>query len=162
MAQESRKCRKCGKSIIRKVWINNKRINTQNRKYCFECSPFGSHNTSKLETVKQNGCGIKLCVMCGKEHCQKGKKCGVCNFNHRKTQTQEKISIAIGGFKCCICGYDKLKQNLCFHHVNPSDKSFNLSSREMMLKWDRVWAEMQKCVLVCSNCHGEIHAGGVS
>jgi hypothetical protein len=29
----------------------------------------------------------------------------------------------------------------------------------LMLKWDRVFAEMQKCVLVCGNCHGEIHEG---
>lgn len=31
-----------------------------------------------------------------------------------------------------------------------------------MLKWDRVFEEMKKCVFVCANCHGEIHAGLVN
>ena len=28
-----------------------------------------------------------------------------------------------------------------------------------MLKWESVYAEMQKCVILCSNCHGEVHEG---
>lgn len=61
---------------------------------------------------------------------------------------------ALGG-KCRICGYDRLA-GLQFHHLDPREKDFNLGSRVSGKAWE---AELKKCVLVCANCHAEIHAG---
>lgn len=54
-------------------------------------------------------------------------------------------------------------QKMCwipgFYHVDEGDKSFDLSSRGLTRSWARIQEEMEKCVLVCANCHREIHAG---
>lgn len=81
----------------------------------------------------------------------------------KKTEKTRQKAIDIVGNKCWVCGYDRTFSNLCFHHVDDSDKSFGLSIREMTgYAWERVISEIKKCVLVCHNCHGEIHDGLIS
>ena len=58
-----------------------------------------------------------------------------------------------------ICEYDKCIDALDFHHIDASKKSFGLSARGVTRAWDKVKAEADKCVLVCANCHRELHAG---
>ena len=48
---------------------------------------------------------------------------------------------------------------LDFHHINPEEKDFMLSDRNLILDWNEIKKELDKCILVCSNCHREIHAG---
>ncbi len=45
------------------------------------------------------------------------------------------------------------------HHVDESKKSFDMSSRGLTRSWERLKKEADKCVLLCANCHREIHAG---
>ena len=63
---------------------------------------------------------------------------------------------AFGG-KCGVCGYDKSIAALEFHHLDPNEKDFAPSgkscSREVFV------GELRKCVMLCSNCHREHHAG---
>lgn len=47
--------------------------------------------------------------------------------------------------------------SLTFHHVNPLKKEFDISGKS--ISWERLKKELDKCVLVCRNCHGEIEAG---
>lgn len=60
---------------------------------------------------------------------------------------------------CSICGYSKCMAALEFHHVNPSEKSFAISKAHSGYSLDEILKELSKCILVCSNCHKEIHAG---
>ncbi len=60
------------------------------------------------------------------------------------------------GGKCEICGYDKCIDALEFHHLDPKEKDFTLSSSNV-LSFDRMKKEVDKCILVCANCHREIH-----
>ena len=59
---------------------------------------------------------------------------------------------------CSICGYDSCIVNLHFHHVDPNEKAFILSSNTTKAL-DTYRDELDKRVLVCANCHGEIEAG---
>ncbi len=157
-------CKKCHSDFPRVVVIDGKRRNLQRRTYCFGCSPFGNHNTRVLERVKERksqGVVVKVCPTCTKEHIGPANKCAVCYFRQRKKQVAEKVAKIVGR-SCWICGYGKTKNSLCFHHVSPENKKFQLSTRELMYKWERVYAEMHKCVFVCMNCHGEIHDGLIS
>jgi len=56
---------------------------------------------------------------------------------------------------CLVCKYNKCFAALHFHHLNPKDKSFNISSKNGWVVTER---ELEKCVLLCSNCHAEVHA----
>ena len=58
---------------------------------------------------------------------------------------------------CLICGYNKYMGALEFHHLNPKEKDFNLSHMKKYTFDDRIKNELDKCILVCSNCHREIH-----
>lgn len=61
------------------------------------------------------------------------------------------------GGKCEVCGYDKCLRALAFHHRDPSKKDFALS--RITISWARMKKELDKCSLVCANCHSEIHDG---
>lgn len=71
------------------------------------------------------------------------------------------MAIEYGGGKCQVCGYDRCKRALSFHHKEPSQKDFGLSSRGLTRSWEKTKTEINKCILVCANCHMEIHEGMV-
>jgi hypothetical protein len=49
---------------------------------------------------------------------------------------------------------------LDLHHLDPSSKEFNLSGNSTR-KWASIVQELRKCVLLCRNCHQEVHSGMV-
>ena len=64
------------------------------------------------------------------------------------------------GNKCQRCGYDGCYSALEFHHRDPSKKSFGLSCRELSNRtWEACLIELDKCDLLCSNCHRETEYG---
>lgn len=68
-------------------------------------------------------------------------------------------SIEYKGGKCQLCGYNKYVGALELHHLNPSDKTFAIGEKGYTRSWERVKAELDKCILLCANCHREIGAG---
>ena len=58
---------------------------------------------------------------------------------------------------CAICGYDKCDAALEFHHTNPEDKKFGVTLRSFSRTVKSIKEEINKCILLCSNCHKEIH-----
>lgn len=56
-----------------------------------------------------------------------------------------------------LCGYSRTQHALAFHHV--SDKSFWLPLRMFQFRLKKLLPELKKCVVVCHNCHTEIHDG---
>lgn len=83
------------------------------------------------------------------------------NTNARqKTVSKERkqILIEMSGGCCQKCGYNKNSAALCFHHRNPQEKTFNLDARKLSnTNWKSILLEFEKCDLLCSNCHAEIH-----
>ncbi len=58
---------------------------------------------------------------------------------------------------CACCG-EKDVVCLDFHHYDPLEKEFNMSSA-LTKPVSKLIEEAAKCVVVCSNCHRKIHAG---
>ena len=56
---------------------------------------------------------------------------------------------------CCSCS-EKHPACLEFHHRDPAAKSFDLS-RNRNCSWDKLYAEVEKCIVQCSNCHRKHH-----
>ena len=68
--------------------------------------------------------------------------------------------MSVLGGKCCICGYDKCTRALHFHHLNEDEKEFGISaSNSVTMSLDKQLTELRKCVLLCGNCHMEVHEG---
>jgi hypothetical protein len=61
------------------------------------------------------------------------------------------------GGECERCGYNTCIYALEFHHLVPSQKDFQISRVASASFTNRVKKELDKCQLVCSNCHSEIH-----
>lgn len=61
------------------------------------------------------------------------------------------------GGKCQCCGYNNCIEALEFHHLDPSQKDFQISGTSRA--FETLKQEVDKCIMVCSNCHKEIHAG---
>ena len=68
-----------------------------------------------------------------------------------------KRAVAYKGYRCERCGYDDCMEALEFHHNDPSKKDFGISSKGYTRSWMRVQKELDKCVMLCANCHREVH-----
>ena len=69
------------------------------------------------------------------------------------------MALEYKGGKCISCGYNRCVSALDFHHIDASTKEFGVSLDGLTRSWERTRKELDKCVLVCANCHREIHAG---
>lgn len=76
----------------------------------------------------------------------------------RRIKIREMACEYAGG-KCTICGYSKCKRALSFHHKDPKKKDFGLSDGGITRSWEKTRKEIDKCVLLCMNCHMEVHDG---
>lgn len=83
------------------------------------------------------------------------------NVVDRRRRVKQLLVEEAGG-ACALCGYDEFLGALQFHHLDPTEKSFALSSRGLTRGIERLRAEMQKCVLLCANCHAEVEGGVVT
>lgn len=101
--------------------------NGASRKYCFECSPSYAKGGSRAQTITAL----------------------------RKAMKKEAVRRM--GSKCCRCGYDKCTRALEFHHLDPNAKEFGLAAKGICHTWEEFWNEVQKCELLCANCHAELH-----
>lgn len=63
------------------------------------------------------------------------------------------------GGRCTICGYSKCVKALQFHHLDGDDKDFGIAAKGHTRSYEKIKEEASKCLLVCANCHAEIHAG---
>ncbi len=105
---------------------------------------------------KSNNCE---CQICGRKYVWKGKgsgtksTCNSCIVNKYKRIRKLMIVEYLGG-SCKLCGYDKCPGVLSAHHTH--DKVFTISGSHTR-KWEVVAEELDKCELLCANCHQELH-----
>ncbi len=66
-------------------------------------------------------------------------------------------ALAYKGGKCVECGYDKHPAALQFHHNDPATK--DVSWNKLRLRsWNKITLELDKCFLLCANCHSVVHS----
>ncbi len=110
----------------------------------------------------------RVCRICGNQLVASSKvrnvvHCDDCNSSvttQSYWQIREKRKaklVAIKGGKCIVCGYSKSLNCLHFHHRDRSLKKFTISGGSLLYRaWSSLVAEVEKCDLLCSNCHGEL------
>lgn len=75
----------------------------------------------------------------------------------KRAKSRKLRAIALKGGSCEKCG-EKHPAALCFHHVDPETKSFRLDARVFgNSKWEAIEQELNKCALLCFNCHQILH-----
>jgi hypothetical protein len=75
-----------------------------------------------------------------------------------RANTKNRMVKAMGD-KCQCCGYNACSDALAFHHIDPLKKDIGFGDlRADPKKWNDIVLELKKCILVCHNCHSEIHA----
>lgn len=82
------------------------------------------------------------------------------NYQNQKLRGLKRKYEAIKnhGGKCEICGYDKNIAALDFHHKDPAEKEFQLDMRQLAnCSLEKLESELNKCIILCANCHREIH-----
>jgi hypothetical protein len=175
-------CEKCSEYFPTWITIDKKKRNLSRRKYCLTCSPFGQHNTislhrhlimasfpeGQLPTHRDCAdCNQHLTIECFGVHNRMTrdrkmlrvsnicKKCDALRYVNRKRCLKEQAVKYKGG--CCSkCGYNTCLRSLDFHHLDDKIKEFSISSYVGM-NFEDIKTELDKCILVCRNCHGEIH-----
>ena len=115
-------------------------------------------------TNKENK--LKLCPKCNtskpKSEFYKSKKsssyCKSCivKSNLERQRNTKSLAVEYKGGKCSICGYSKSMAALEFHHINPNEKDKDYFNMRGGLS-PNLKTELDKCVLLCANCHREIH-----
>lgn len=82
--------------------------------------------------------------------------CAVEYVTNKRIRLKEK-AVQYKGGKCQYCGYDKYIGALEFHHLDPSQKDFTFGNKGYIRSWEKMKIELDKCILLCANCHREEH-----
>lgn len=85
-------------------------------------------------------------------------KCMECSsdFSYERKRMHKRKAIEYKGGACVNCGYNKSDAALHFHHVVKENKSFEIA-QNLSRNWDSLKSELDKCILLCMNCHLEAH-----
>lgn len=131
------------------------------------CIKYGISRSTVKKHLRLNEIGRithdenSLCETHKVKFIRKANGCYHCKYCHtdKKQTRREKLKICsveyLGG-ECKHCSYKKSLAALEFHHLDPSEKEFNLSKMGSK-SWDAIKSELDKCVLLCANCHREEH-----
>jgi len=76
---------------------------------------------------------------------------------HKRRKKIRQMAVEYKGGACEKCGYNRCIEALEFHHNNSSDKDFSISEKGYTRSWAKVEEELDKCMILCANCHRETH-----
>lgn len=78
--------------------------------------------------------------------------------DRRRKQVRLK-ALEYKGSTCTVCKYNKCLKALEFHHLASDKKDFGISEKGYTRSWKKIIEELDKCILLCANCHREVHEG---
>ena len=130
-------------------------------------------NKYELKTIKTKSVGndVKKCCSCGeiKEKKEFYKKtgnslqsyCKICLLEFQKNRwiERKKEAIIYKGSKCIECGLSYPNEPYVifdFHHSDPKSKKYDWRRMKLLGK-KKLNEEIDKCELLCSNCHRKRH-----
>lgn len=142
----------CSKRCRERDWVENNKA---------RCREFSKRSRDKK---------LVLCRYCNKEISLEVRKSGLvlcsdkCREKHtnklRKQDRDKKFKI-FREYKetkgCTLCGYNDYGGSLDFHHLKPKDKKIRITATHFVSNSTKIKKEMNKCIIVCKNCHYELH-----
>ena len=122
-------------------------MNVNTNKTHKKCPSCGIVKNRETDFYQIKGQSVKVNGLC--------KPCLLKSNAERRRLVKQKAVDYLGG-KCSKCGYNKCVGALDFHHLNPLEKDPSYSLFKTIFN-DRLKKELDKCILLCSNCHRELH-----
>ncbi len=116
-----------------------------------ECPSCKEIKDRKLDFYYRKGENIKVSSYC--------KSC-IKDSNLKRSRDNKQKGVDYLGGKCVKCGYNKCKAALDFHHTDSLTKDFN-PAHLMRTNFNKLKTELDKCILLCSNCHREHHSSQI-
>jgi len=113
----------------------------------------------KMKPRKESTCkkyGVQTFIQEGSGNRWRCKKCRSEAVSKRRRKVK-RMAVEYKGGECVECGYDACIGALEFHHLDPNEKDFSIGGQGNTPAWDKVKDELDKCVLLCANCHRELH-----
>jgi hypothetical protein len=92
----------------------------------------------------------------------RNQKVSIAKSMKRKRALKEWIKNYKSGLICKLCP-ESAPECIEFHHKDPTKKDAEISTIVFIKGWgiERILAEIDKCIPVCSNCHRKIHSGRI-
>ena len=131
-------------------WLAKYELTTHTSRY-----PRGGLASSLVRECSRHGWTTWVRSKSGRYRC---RQCRIDAVSTRRRRVKE-ILVREAGGACRLCGYSRYAGALQFHHVDPAEKAFALSSRGLARSLAKAREEVRKCVLLCANCHAEVEAG---
>jgi predicted RNA-binding Zn-ribbon protein involved in translation (DUF1610 family) len=101
-----------------------------------------------------------LCITCGNPISMGRTECPECakRYTQRRSELKRRAIEYLGG-QCADCGLQTdIVAVYDFHHKDGGEKTAGLSDFLTLKNWQRMQEELDKCVLLCANCHRIRHA----
>ena len=137
-----------------------KQSNSNGKSNCDGCL---SNRRKNQEAYHNRLLAKNLCITCGKNPIDETKKlrCSHCYEKSKKSANSKnfdikRLCVEYKGGKCIRCGYNEFQSGLQFHHLDPRQKEFNIATKKS-LSFDALKSELDKCILLCANCHFSFH-----
>lgn len=92
---------------------------------------------------------------------ESSKRAGLSRIKAKVAEHRRKLkrkSVDYSGGECLKCGYNKSLAALVFHHTDPTTKEHGFNGGKTT-DWPKWKVEIDKCVMLCQNCHMELHEG---
>jgi len=123
----------------------------------FNCSVSTVKHWLKKHSLRTNFSVKKYAGLITRDN-ERARRLSVLGVKRRRDKLRV-MSITYLGSKCqrSGCGYSRFSGALEFHHRDPRDKDPSLVLRGTTNSWVKMRDELDKCVLLCSNCHREVH-----
>lgn len=103
-----------------------------------------THGMTEFRDIGRGDSKRGRCIKCRSEAVQ------------RRRDKLKQMAVDYKGGRCQHCGYDRCIQALEFHHIDPTCKDFAISSGNTVA-FEKIKVELDKCILLCANCHREEH-----
>jgi hypothetical protein len=166
-------CKNCGTAFSGSVTIDGVRRKLSKSRYCLTCSPWQGPGATKRQLTKYktiDSVEHRLCSRCNQfkpltkefftfRPSGRVDFCKPCMADKVRIAAREDklLCIEYKGGKCEDCGGVFAPGVYDFHHLEPHTKEFAIS-RKMRRSWETLKAELDKCVLLCANCHRIHHS----
>lgn len=154
---EVKTCTKCNVTKLISEFHKDSRLKSGRAARCKSCT---CQYKKEYYASSRGKATVKAYVERNKEKISAYNKQYLRKYRDAQFKNKRKLEFCLyKGGRCVECGFIASEDTTAafdFHHINPDEKEYTPSDM-LMLKKKKVFEELDKCILLCSNCHRILH-----